>query len=358
MAAARGGFTNVCCMPNTSPPLDSEASVIYVRSIAEKEGVIRVLPIGCVTRGRNGKELVDMGELEVAGVVAYSDDGDTVGTPQLMRQALEYGRAFDLPIIDHCEDASLCGGGQINEGIVSLELGLRGIPAAAEETIVHRDLSLSRQTGGHVHIAHVSTEGSVEMIRNAKKEGIRVTAEVTPHHLTLTEQAALGFNTNAKVNPPLRTEKDRQALIKALDDGTIDAVATDHAPHTTADKDCEFTQAAFGISGLETALGSLMSLVHSGQMSLNTLISRITFGPARVLNFEKLGTLEVGSSADITIFDPDMEWVVKPELFASKGRNTPLANSALKGRVMATIYRGSPVYIEDSIKIESRIHHD
>ena len=353
-AAARGGFTTVCCMPNTSPPLDNEATITYVKSIAAKEGIVRVLPIGCVSKGRKGEELVDMGELEVAGVIAYSDDGEPVSSPQLMRQALDYSRAFGLPVIDHCENKAISEGGQINEGIVSLELGLRGISDAAEETIVHRDLALARQTGGHLHIAHVSTEGSVELIRHGKEQGIRVTAEVTPHHLTLTEEAALGFNTSAKVNPPLRTRRDVQALIRGLNEGIIDIIATDHAPHTEADKQCEFALAASGISGLETVLGSLMSLVHTGELSLNTLIARLTSEPARILNYEKLGTLAVGAPADITIFDPDKEWAVDTRYFASRGKNTPLAGSVLKGKVMATLFQGKPVYKDDSIKIEAR----
>ncbi len=351
LAAARGGFTTVCCMPNTSPPLDNETIIQYVKATAAKEGVVRVLPIGCVSRGRKGEELVDMGELEMAGVVAYSDDGEPVSNNQLMRQALDYSRAFNLPVIDHCENLSLSQGGQINEGIVSLELGLRGIPAAAEETMVQRDLALARQTGGHVHIAHVSTGGSVELIRAAKEQGIPVTAEVTPHHLTLTESAALGFNTNAKVNPPLRTKEDTRALLRGLNDAMIDIIATDHAPHTEADKNCEFTQAAFGISGFETALGSLASLIFNSDLSLNTLIAALTTGPARILNYEKLGTLEIGAPADITIFDLHREWTVDPAKFASKGKNTPLAGSTLKGKVLATLFQGQPVYIDETIEI-------
>jgi dihydroorotase len=350
-AAARGGFTTICCMPNTNPPLDNEATINYVKATAAKEGIVHVFPIGCVSRGRKGEELVDMGELEVAGVIAYSDDGEPVRNTLLMRQALDYSRAFGLPIIDHCENKALSEGGQINEGIVSLELGLRGIPDAAEETMVQRNLALARQTGGHVHMAHVSTEGSVELIRRAKEQGIQVTAEVTPHHLTLTEEAVLGYNTYAKVNPPLRTKRDVQALIRGLNEGVIDIIATDHAPHTAADKQCEFTQAAFGISGFETALGSLMGLVHIGEISLQTLISKLTSGPAGLLNYEKLGTLEVGAAADITIFDPDREWTVNPAEFASKGKNTPLAGSTLKGRVMATFFHGKPVYLDETIEI-------
>ena len=351
-AAARGGFTTVCCMPNTNPPLDSRENVDYVKKISAAEGAIRVLPIGCVSKGRKGEELVDMAELESAGVIGYSDDGDPVSNPQLMRQALDCSRALGLPVIDHCEDKTITEGGQINEGIISLELGLRGIPAAAEERMVQRNLALARQLPGcRLHIAHVSTEGSVEMIRHAKEQGIRVTAEVTPHHLTLTEEAALGYYTNAKVSPPLRTKRDIEALIQGLREDVIDIIATDHAPHTEADKNCKFTQAAFGISGLETALGSLMTLVHKGELVLNNIIAKLTYEPAKILHNDELGTLEIGTPADITIFDLHKEWTVDTDAFASKGRNTPLAGSVLKGRVMATIFQGKPVYLDESIKI-------
>ncbi len=353
LAAARGGFTTVCCMPNTNPPLDNESMINYVKAIAANESPIRVLPIGCVTVGRQGEKLVDMGELEMAGAIAYSDDGSPVVSPEAMRRALEYSRDFHRPIIDHCENLFLSQGGQINEGVVSLELGLRGIPASAEELFVQRDLDLARETGGHVHIAHVSTEGSVELIRTAKEEGIPVTAEVTPHHLTLTEEAVLGFKTSAKVNPPLRTKRDTLALLRGLNDGVIDIVATDHAPHTAADKNCEFTQAAFGISGFETALGSLAGLIFNSELSLNTLIAALTVGPARILGYENLGTLEVGAPADVTIFDLHKEWVVDASLFASKGKNTPLDGQTLKGKVMATLFQGNPVYMDDSLKIET-----
>ena len=354
-AAARGGFTTICCMPNTNPPLDCPAAIEQVKSVAAAEGIVRVLPIGCVSRGRQGEALVDMGELESAGVVAYSDDGDPVSTSRLMRLALDYSRASGLPVIDHCEDTNLTAGGQINEGIISLELGLRGIPAAAEETMVHRNLALARQLpGARLHIAHVSTAGSVELIRLGKKQGINVTAEVTPHHLTLTEEAALGYNTSAKVNPPLRTKQDTAALIRGLRENVIDIIATDHAPHTEADKQCDFTRAASGISGFETALGSLMRLVHDGQLTLTTLINKLTSAPARILNDDRLGTLKTGTPADITIFDPDREWLVDPTTFASRGKNTPLAGSVLKGKVMATIFKGELVYKDDSVKIEVR----
>jgi len=353
-AAARGGFTTVCCMPNTSPPLDNRVTIESVKSKAATEGVVRVLPIGCISKGRKGKELAPMGELASAGVVGFSDDGDPVLNSPLMRQALDYSCALGLPIIDHCEDITLTSGGLVNEGKISARLGLQGMPAAAEENMIIRDLALAKMTGGWLHIAHVSTVGSVGLIRRAKEQGIRVTAEVTPHHLTLTEERLIGYDTNAKVNPPLRTEKDVQALIQGLKVNVIDIIATDHAPHTEADKRCQFALAAFGISGLETALGSLMSLVHDGQLTLPTLISKLTGEPARIIGdkYGQMGTLAIGAAADVTIFDPDRSWVVNTDMFASKGRNTPLAGSTLKGKVMLTIARGKIVYKDESIKVE------
>ncbi len=340
-AAARGGFTTICCMPNTNPPLDNQTAIEFIKSKSALEGVVRVLPIGCISKGRKGEELAEMGELASAGVIAFSDDGEPVLSSYLMRQALDYSRAFDRPIIDHCEDKALTEGGQMNEGIISTRLGLRGIPSAAEEIMVARDLALAQLTGSRLHIAHVSTEGSVELIRRAKDKGIRVTAEVTPHHLTLTEERVIGYDTNAKVNPPLRTKQDVKALIQGLNDNTIDIIATDHAPHTEADKLCEFDLAPFGISGFETALGSLMGLVHNGEIGLVTLIAKLT-DAARIIGdrYGRLGTLAIGAPADVTLFDPNLEWVVDTKDFASKGKNTPLAGERLKGRVMATIYQG------------------
>jgi len=353
-AAARGGFTTICCMPNTNPPLDNQATIGYVKAVALSEGVIRVLPIGCVTRGRKGEELTGMSELKSAGVVGYSDDGSPVATSRLMRQALEHSLTLDLPIIDHCEDTTLSQGGSMNEGVISAKLGLKGIPVQAEEIIVARDLALAELTGGRLHIAHVSTEGSVDLIQQAKKEGIRVTAEVTPHHLTLTEEAVIGYNVNAKVNPPLRTKRDIKALIQGLRQNVIDIIVTDHAPWAEDEKNREFSLAPSGITGFETALGSLMSLVHNGQLALATLIAKLTCEPARILGsrYGQLGTLAIGAPADVTIFAPDTEWVVDTKNFASKGKNTPLAGSTLKGRVMATISSGKPVYKDDSIKIK------
>ena len=352
-AAARGGFTTVCCMPNTNPPLDNEAMLNYVRTVAAREGIIRVFPIGCVTIGRRGEELADLNELEMNGAVAFSDDGSPVSNKDIMRRVLEYSRDFNRPIIDHCEDMSLTQDGQINEGVVSLEMGLRGMPASAEELIVKRYIDLAKETGGHVHIAHVSTEGSVDLIRAAKEQGVHITAEVTPHHLTLTEADVLKYGTLAKVNPPLRTKQDNIALLRALNDAVIDIVATDHAPHTKAEKDCGFEQAAFGISGFETALGSLVGLILQSELSLNNMIAALTVGPAHVLGYEKLGTLETGAPADVCIFDMHKEWVVDTDKFASKGKNTPLAGRTLKGKVMGTLYMGNPVYLDETLGIKT-----
>jgi len=355
-AAARGGFTTICCMPNTNPPLDNQATIEYVKAEATKEATVRVLPVGCISKGRKGEELGPMSELASAGVIGYSDDGEPVMNLQLMHQALDGSRALGLPIIDHCEDKALTDGGLMNEGVVSTRLGLRGMPAAAEEVMVARDLALAQLTGGWLHIAHISTEGSVDLVGRAREKGVRVTAEVTPHHLTLTEEKVTGYDTNAKVNPPLRTKKDVQALIQGLRGNVIDIIATDHAPHTEADKRGEFALASFGISGFETALGSLMSLVHDGKLTLATLISKLTCEPAGIIGdrYGKLGTLAIGTPAEVTIFDPDRNWVVDTNTFASKGRNTPLAGSILKGKVMATITQEKLVYKDNSIKFEEK----
>jgi dihydroorotase len=357
-AAAIGGFVAVCCMANTEPPLDNAAVVDWVRQKASKDSSIGVFPIGCITKGRKGEELADMAGLAAAGVVAFSDDGDSVASSQLMRRALECSRDLGLPVIDHCEDRELSGDGIINEGKMSAKLGLKGIPAAAEEVTVARDLILAKLTGARLHIAHVSTKGSVELIRRAKEEGASVTAEVTPHHLTLTEERILrehpnkSFDANAKVNPPLRTKDDIQALIKGLKDGVIDAVATDHAPHTSADKNCGPELAAFGISGLETAFGCLMNLVHRGEVSLTQLISKLTCEPARVIGRNgELGTLKAGAPANVTILDPDRAWIVNSRKFASQGKNTPYDGCRFRGKVMATIANGKIVYMDDSLVI-------
>jgi dihydroorotase len=354
LAAARGGFTTVCCMPNTQPPVDSAAVVEFIQRTARSQGHVRVLPIGCVTRGRAGKELAEMGDLADAGAVAFSDDGSPVADAALLRRALEYATTFGLPVVEHCEEQSLSHDGVMHEGWVSTRLGLRGIPAAAEETAVARAVALAELTSAHLHIAHVSTAGSVDMVRRAKERGAPVTAEVTPHHLALTHEAVmagvgelpggLAFDTNAKVNPPLRTPADAEACLRGLLDGTIDAIATDHAPHAIEDKLCEFDHAAFGISGLETTLGLCLSLVHEGRLDLSTLVYKLTAGPVKAFGLERveagLGSLAAGAPGDVVLIDPQAEWTVEPERFASKGKNTPLAGRRLRGRVVATVYGG------------------
>ncbi|UCE98156.1 MAG: dihydroorotase [Dehalococcoidia bacterium] len=356
-AAAKGGFTTICCMPNTNPPLDSQGMIDYIKVTATNEGATRVLPIGCISRARAGKELVEMGELAEAGVIGFSDDGEPVKSSRLMRQAMEYSLAFGLPIIEHCEDTLLSENGQMNEGIIATKLGLCGIPNAAEENIVSRDIALAELTGARLHVAHVSTRGSVELLRRAKEKDLNITAEVTPHHLTLTEDRVINYDTNAKVNPPLRTEKDVETLIAALKEGVIDIIVTDHAPHTDNDKLCEFALAPFGMSVFETAISSLLKLVHQKQIDIKLLISKLTAEPAKIIgnNFGKLGTLTVGETADITILNPDIEWVVDVNRFVSKGKNNPLNGEKFKGKVMATIHNGKFTYRDDSIKPRAKV---
>jgi dihydroorotase len=355
LAAARGGFTTVCAMPNTDPPMDSRATIDYVMQRAAEGGLVRVLPIGCVTKGRAGKLLAELGELAEAGCIGFSDDGSPVADAGIMRRALEYASTFGLPVIDHCEDPQLAGG-VMHEGWVSTRLGLKGIPAASEESAVARDLSLARQTSAHIHIAHLSTAGSVEMVRRAKAEGVRVTAEVTPHHLALNHEsvmhrngeAGLAYDTNAKMYPPLRRAEDAAACIEGLRDGTIDAIATDHAPHAVQEKLCEFDNAAFGMIGLETALALSVTAVESGAISLTRLVEALTIGPVRALGLDKrvpgLGTLAAGAPADIVLFDPAREWTVEAETIASKGKNTPVIGQRLRGAIVATVYGGEVVF--------------
>ncbi|HHY42729.1 MAG TPA: dihydroorotase [Thermoanaerobacterales bacterium] len=346
MSAAAGGFTAVACMPNTKPPIDNSALIEYVKFRASQVGKAKVLPIGCVTKGQEGKEITEMGDMARAGAVAFSDDGKPVASSSLMRKAMVYAAMFDKVVIDHCEDPSLFEGGQMNEGRVSTLLGLAGIPAASEEIMVARDILLAKAMKVPIHIAHISTKGSVELIRKAKSEGVRVTCEVTPHHLTLTEEAVIGYDTNAKVNPPLRTQEDVDALLEGLKDGTIDAIATDHAPHHIDEKDLEFDQAAFGLVGLETALGVILTnVVGKNGISLNTAIQKMTIGPAKVLGLE-MGTLKVGASADITVIDINREWIVDKDRFFSKGRNTPFHGLKLKGKAVMTIVDGNVTYSE------------
>jgi len=351
-AAAVGGFTAVCCMGNTNPPLDNRGTVEWVKEKARIEGLVHVFPVGCITKGRRGEELTDMAELADAGVVAFSDDGDTPRSSQLMRRALERARELNLPIMDHCQDKTLDGNGVVNEGLASARLGVEGIPAAAEEIVVARDLLLARLTGARVHVSHVSTGCSVEMIRLAREKGVPVTAEVTPHHLTLTEERVMvgNYDTDAKMYPPLRTEDDIKCLIKGLGDGVIDAIATDHAPHTLLDKNCELERAAFGVSGFETALGCLMGLVHGGQISLSMLVSKLTCEPAKIIGKgDVLGSLRVGYPANVTILDTDREWVVDKRTFASKGKNTPFDGCEFRGKVVAAVANGKVVYSDDSL---------
>ncbi len=343
MAGVAGGYTTLVAMANTDPVNDSASVTRYILEKAATEGVARVLPVGAVTKGMKGEGLSDMGELKEAGVVALSDDGRPVVNSEVMRRALEYAKAFDLTIISHCEDPYLSKNGVMNEGVVSTLLGLRGIPSASEVVMIARDIALAELTGGRLHIAHVSTKRGVELIRDAKRRGIKVTAEVTPHHLTLTEEAVRGYDPDTKVNPPLRTEEDRLALIEGLKDGTIDVIATDHAPHSLVEKEVEFDLAAFGVVGLETALPLILNLVRKEGFSPLSIIEKMTVNPARILGIEA-GTLREGARADIAILDPEEEWIVAPEEFFSKGRNTPFKGWKMKGRVVRTIVGGKIVY--------------
>ena len=355
-AAARGGFTTICAMPNTDPTQDNAGIIEDLVRRAASESPVRVLPIGAITVGRRGKALAPMAEMARSGAIGFSDDGDPVADANMMRQALRYSADLGLPIINHAEEKSLVRDGVMAEGEVATRLGLAGTPPQAEAVMVARDLQLAELTGGRLHVPHVSTAASVEHIRAAKSRGLDVTAEVTPHHLTLNDRWVYGmrgetpdvltpdsYDTNAKVNPPLRAAADVAAVIDALADGTIDLIATDHAPHAETDKVCTYNQAAHGINALETALGQVMGLVHDGCLDLPTLIGRMTAAPAAVLGRE-LGSLRKGFSADIVILDPDSEWEVDPALFASKSVNTPLAGVVLKGRVVRTIYAGAVVY--------------
>ena len=343
-AAAAGGFTAVCAMPNTDPVTDNQAAVGFIVRQAQRAAAARVYPIGAISVGQQGKVLAEFGEMVGAGAVAVSDDGKPVASAQLMRTALEYARTFKIPVIDHCEEPTLSAGGAMNEGLVSAQLGLKGIPAEAEEIMVIRDILLARLTGGHVHLAHMSTRGSVELIRWGKERGINVTAEVCPHHLSLNEERVRGYDTNAKMNPPLRTAKDVEALREAVRDGTIDLIATDHAPHHYDEKEREFADAPNGIVGLETALAVIVTnLVETGHLTFPELVDRMSCTPARVFNLPG-GTLKRGAVADITVFDPASRWKVDPSEFLSKGRNSPYAGMTLVGRAACTIVAGSVVY--------------
>ncbi len=343
-AAVAGGFTSVACMPNTDPALDSEADMNFITREAKKANLAWVFPVGAITNRREGKELAEMGNMSRGGAVGFSDDGSAVPTAGLLRRAMTYAKMLDKPILEHCEDHTLAGDGAMNEGFVSTILGLPGIPAEAEEVIVARDLALARLTGCRLHLQHLSTIGSVEMVRRAKSEGIAVTAEVCPHHLVLSEEDVRGYDPNYKVNPPLRTASDIEACLQGLKDGTLDVIASDHAPHLDDEKELEFGNAPCGMIGLETTLGVLLThLVHTGKITLKELIAPMTCNPSDVLRLNR-GRLEKGLQGDVTLINPELEWTVDPAKFRSKSRNCPFNGKTLKGRAVATIVGGKVVY--------------
>jgi len=343
-AAAAGGFTSICAMPNTDPPIDDPAAVGFVASEGRRAGAARVYPVGCISAGRAGKRLALVGEMVGAGAVAITDDGSPVMDSGLMRVALEYAQAFGIPVADHPEDLGLSATGHMNEGLVSTRLGLPGKPNAAEDIHIVRDLLLAELTGGHIHLQHVSTRFGVESIRQAKARGVRVTAEATPHHLTLTHESVDGYRTEAKMNPPLRTAEDRAAVREGLADGTLDTIATDHAPHHYDEKETAFAEAPNGIVGLETALGVILTkVVGEGVIDLPTMVERMSCAPAWAFGLPG-GTLAEGSPADVTVFDPAEEWTVDPALFRSKSRNTPFGGWELRGRTRLTVVGGRVVY--------------
>jgi dihydroorotase len=348
-AAAAGGFTSVCCMPNTYPVNDNQAVTRLIRERARQEGRVHVYPIGAITKGSEGEELSEIGDLVEAGCVAITDDGKPVMNSEVMRRAMEYALAFDLTVIDHCEDEHLMKGGVMNEGAVSMELGLKGIPAAAEEVMVARNLILAELTGSRLHLAHISTAGSVRLVRDAKGRGVRVTAETCPHYFSLTEEAVRGYNTDAKMNPPLRTHQDRDAIRQALKDGTIDVIATDHAPHSEDEKNREFDRAPFGIVGLETAFPLILTLVDEGLLSVEEALAKLTVHPARVMRLNK-GHLGIGADADLCLIDPRAAWTVDPRRFWSKGRNSPFSGWEMKGLVSMTIVDGRVVYSAEEVR--------
>jgi dihydroorotase len=346
-AAAAGGYTAVCAMPNTTPPNDNRAvSELMVRRAAEV-GVVRVYPVGAISKGLKGESLAEMGELRDAGCVAVSDDGHSVMNAELMRRAMEYARTFGLTVVQHCEDTMLSAGGAMHEGIVSTRAGIRAQPAAAESTMVARDIELCALTGARYHVAHISSAESVRLVREAKRRGLPVTCEVTPHHLTLTDEACAGYDTSAKCNPPLRAQSDVEALRAALVEGTIDAVATDHAPHSAVEKDVEFEQAAFGIIGLETAIPLVLDLVRTAGLSPSAFVRRMSMGPAAAFGLRG-GTLAEGRLADVTVIDPEATWICKPAGLRSRSRNTPFAGLPMKGRAALTIVGGRIVYSGES----------
>lgn len=342
-AAVSGGFTSICCMPNTHPPLDNQEQIKFVLEKA-REAACHVYPVGAITKKQEGKELAEIGDMVQAGAIAVSDDGLPVMNSEIMRRAMEYTKMFDILVIEHCEDLSLSANGVMNESFVSTSLGLPGIPSISEEIMVYRDIRLAEYTGAKVHIAHVSTAGSVELIREAKKKNIQVTCEVTPHHFTLTDDCVKTFDTNYKMKPPLRTRADVDALKEGLKDGTIDCIATDHAPHSSEEKETEFDQAPFGIVGLETALGLVVSeLIEKGVLSWTQAIAKMTVNPAKILGLDT-ARIKGGYPADLTIIDPKASWTVDVSKFRSKSRNSPFGGRKMKGRVVCTIVGGQVVY--------------
>lgn len=344
-AAVAGGWTSVCPMPNTQPVNDSAAITRYMIEQAERAGLANIFPVGAITKSSDGSELAEMGEMKAAGAVAVSDDGRPVPNAGMMRRAMEYAKDFNLPVVDHCEDKSLSSGGVMHEGKISLLLGLKGMPALAEDLDAVRDIYLAKETGAHIHIAHISTKGALEAVRRAKAEGINVTCEVTPHHFTLTDKAVEGYDTNTKMSPPLRSEEHLEAILEGLKDGTIDAIATDHAPHHADEKALEYDRAPMGITGLETAIGlAFNELVHKGIIDLVRLVELCSSNPAKIFNIPNRGTLKVGSVADVTILDPDLIWTYKNADSKSKSKNSPFDNWQFTGAAVATIVGGKIVY--------------
>lgn len=346
-SAAKGGFTTVMCMPNTQPVIDNAMIVDAIIKEAKRVNLVNVIPIGAITRGQKDDELTDMFELKEAGCIALSDDGKSVVNSHLMRHAMEYAKMCDILLIEHCQDPLLTAGGVMNEGINSTRLGLRGDPGIAESVIVARDIELAHYLKTKVHLAHMSLRRSVELIRMAKKQGIKVTAEATPHHFTLTDDAVRNFETSTKMNPPLRTQEDVDAIREGLADGTIDCIATDHAPHTHEDKEVDFDHAPFGMIGLETSVGlTITHLVESKVFSWPKMAEKMSAAPARIIGLKNKGKIEVKMDADLTIIDPTKEWVFKKEDIVSKSKNSPFIGTTLRGKVMATVYAGKISYKE------------
>ena len=356
-AAVAGGWASVCAMPNTDPINDNPAVTRFIIDKGKAANLANVFPIGAVTKGSGGKELAEMGEMRSAGIVAVSDDGRPVPSSGMMRRAMEYARGFDLTVVDHCQDHSLSAGGVMHEGRWSLILGLRGMPAAAEEVDVVRDCVLAKLTGAKVHIAHVSTRGALEAVRQAKNEGLPVTCEVTPHHWTLIDEAVAEYDTNTKMSPPLRSREHVDAVLAAMKDGTIDAIATDHAPHHADEKALEFDQAPFGIAGLETAVGLAFDLVHNGLIDLERVVQMCSTNPARIFGLADRGSLKARAHADVTILDPQLEWVFDVNRSKSKSRNTPFNGRSMHGAAVATIVGGRLVYLHpDYTRIDELKH--